>query len=286
MGSRDGIASDGERQRTWRLGNAPRPCSEGHPPARVITHGLTEADAWELASALGTEGFRRYRFLPRIAACVADKQVGAVVLGTESSEQEVHEVLHQLRTLADPPLLVVRRTLHSHRDSTLQLIRESEAVETRLSIVGFDDLGYDLNWIQQDNPKGPRRRILASILPEIPADLRGPAAALLICGERRSSVREAAMLCGCSPRRLQERLAAARLPQAHRFLNSSLVLHLVWSAQRTTWSPKVAAARRGWPSADALARRVQRELGHGFCDGRPRNVFRGRAVVRDHSTTR
>jgi hypothetical protein len=173
-------------------------------------------------------------------------------------------VVDMLARRSRPIPVVVRFALHAHA-IRLALSCDPECHDLRLSLRGYDDLSSCVGRLQLPMiQEGARRAIVSRAVSQAPDPVLDVVVGAAIAGERRTSVPDLAALCGVSVRRLEERLASARLPSAKRLLMGMLAAHTHWRIARLGWSGKFVAGQAGFESGDALSRRLKRATGAGL----------------------
>ena len=198
----------------------------------------------------------------QVAMTVSDHRVVAAVLELQDDScADLGILARAIGRLAMPIPLLLRFELRNGSVRRM-LAHYDESADVRFSLRGFDALSQCVAWLVRSTEDETARSAIVSRL----APVARPAVADIvvgaaIVGERRSTVRQLAGLSHVSSRTVDERMAAAHVMPAKKLLMRMLVLHTQWRVSRLGWTPKRAAAAAGFPSADALARRMERSVG-------------------------
>lgn len=200
---------------------------------------------------------------------LTESHVAGMILGLEPGElTTLSAIIHAARERPVHVPLLFRLALGPGTARPLATIVQLPRVG--ISLAGFDDIEPAVEAMCRDEvEESARCLIINRLLRSAPAPVWDVLSAVAIVGERRVSVMELAAYCNASPRRIGERLAVAGMPPAKQLLMWTLLLHTQWRVAILGWPPKRAARAAGFPSTEALSRRIQRTTG-----ARPGSLFR------------
>jgi hypothetical protein len=224
--------------------------------------------AGDQQAILETVGEARTVFAPNpqsLTRLAADPRTAALILDVQLiGAAPMRELVDLLARRSRPIPVLLRFALNPHA-IRLALSCEPRCHDLRLSLRGYDDLSSCIARLETPMlQEGARRAIVTRAATHAPDRVLDVVVGAAIAGERRTSVRDLAALCGVSVRRIEERLASAGLPSAKRLLMGMLAAHSHWRLSRLGWSGKLAAGQAGFQSGDALSRRLKRATGAGL----------------------
>lgn len=189
---------------------------------------------------------------------------------------DVHLVVTELRDAVGASVIPVLTDAVSRGELPAIVVRESLAdaaagdvvrlagarVPARLSLRGVAPIADALVAALGKQPDaGADLAILERVGPLVPFRTR---AFLLVCAASpspRLHVERASMLLGVARRTLENRLAAAGMPPAHRIVGWCVALHAAWRLDVLGHRPKRVAADLGFSSSAAIANLLARYCG-------------------------
>lgn len=243
--------------------------SPGMPPAtgsraqRILVRLESARDLRALRNAAG--GLPAVVWCSRarpIEASLLDGNVDGVILELcDETESELEVISRSIEQRANPVPVIVRFEL---ADAAVELLLRAvtRLPDLRLSLRGFDLLQRAPSEVSSlAGRHQARRAIIARIARAIPGSAKRIVIGAAIVGERTTSVRELALLCGMSRRSVELQLQTASVAPAKKVLMCMLALHVAWDGRSLGWSAKRAAAQAEVPSTRALSARIERAIG-------------------------
>lgn len=170
-------------------------------------------------------------------------------------------LIGQVASGAAAPAIVLRSSLTDAAAG--DVIRFAKAgIGARVSLRGLEDIG-DAVVAALGGALEPRAdlAILERVGPLIPRPLRGFVVLCAVSSASRLQVARAALLLGVGRRTLENRLARASLPAAHRIIGWGVTLGAAWQLDVLDRRPKQVAASLGFASGAALANLLARYCG-------------------------
>jgi AraC-like DNA-binding protein len=208
-----------------------------------------------------------------IAVAAPSNIISDLTPGTSRGLWEIMEYSWKARQII--PRLLLRTSLDILPSKDLVRLAHRYA-HASVSLRGFDDFAADTRDAVSAQPVQAADLIIidrvstSPLTPGLEIVVR-----TILAGKRRMEVRRFARLSRTPVRTLESRLRAERLPAARRLLGWSASLHALWRIETQQMPLKQAAMIADFPSAEAIAHYVRRNVGASPAQLRRAGGFEG-----------